>query len=54
MAHLVNEFLEGKLKKTIWFQELHNNDAESSITRLGKFGIYIGRAVLVIGLAILA
>ncbi|XVE75810.1 hypothetical protein DITRI_Ditri12bG0122100 [Diplodiscus trichospermus] len=54
MIHPVNEILEAKLKKTIWFQKLHNNDAGSSITRLGKSGIYISRAVLVIGLAVLA
>ncbi|XP_039042244.1 amino acid transporter ANT1-like isoform X2 [Hibiscus syriacus] len=35
-------------------QKFHNNDSESSITRLGKFGVCIGRAVLVIGLAVLA
>ncbi|XWS66526.1 hypothetical protein CRYUN_Cryun05aG0207100 [Craigia yunnanensis] len=54
MVHPVNEILEGKLKKNRWFQKLYDNDAESSITRLGKLGIYISRAVLVIGLAVLA
>ncbi|XVF76016.1 hypothetical protein PTKIN_Ptkin13bG0233800 [Pterospermum kingtungense] len=54
MVHPVNEILEGKLKKNTWFQKLHNNDAESSVTRLGKFGIYISRAVLVTVLAVFA
>ncbi|XP_039016055.1 amino acid transporter ANT1-like [Hibiscus syriacus] len=54
MVHPVCEIIEGKLNRRFWFQKLHNNDAESSITRSGKFGIYIGRAVLVIGLAVLA
>ncbi|WRX25215.1 Amino acid transporter [Theobroma cacao] len=54
MVHPVNEILEGKLKKNLWLQKLHDNDAESSLTRLGKFGICISRAVLVIGLAVLA
>lgn len=54
MVHPVNEILEGKLKKNTWFQKLHNNDVESSVTRLGKIGTYISRAVLVTGLAVLA
>ncbi|KAK8708539.1 hypothetical protein V6N13_059577 [Hibiscus sabdariffa] len=54
MVHPVCEIMEGKLKRNYWFQKLHNNDAESSITRLGKLGIYISRAVLVISLAVLA
>ncbi|GMI71130.1 aromatic and neutral transporter 1 [Hibiscus trionum] len=54
MVHPVCEIMEGKLKKKFWFQNFLNNDAESLITRLGNFGMYIGRAVLVIGLAVLA
>ncbi|MBA0767769.1 hypothetical protein Gotri_016625 [Gossypium trilobum] len=50
----VSEIVEGKLKKNIWFEKLRNNDAEDSITRLEKLGIYMGRAVLVIVLAVLA
>ncbi|KAE8704617.1 Amino acid transporter ANT1 [Hibiscus syriacus] len=51
MVHPVNEILEGKLKKNKWFQKLNNNDAESSITGVGKLGMYITRAALVISLA---
>lgn len=54
MVHPVNEILEGKLKKIMWFQKLNNNDAENSITGLGKLGTYTSRAVLIIGLAVLA
>ncbi|KAG4130198.1 hypothetical protein ERO13_D09G127900v2 [Gossypium hirsutum] len=54
MVHPVSEIVEGKLKKNIWFEKLRNNDAEDSITRLEKLGIYMGRAVLVIVLAVLA
>ncbi|MBA0581332.1 hypothetical protein Gorai_023513 [Gossypium raimondii] len=35
-------------------QKLNNNDAENSITGLGKLGTYTSRAVLIIGLAVLA
>ncbi|KAK8554098.1 hypothetical protein V6N13_073014 [Hibiscus sabdariffa] len=54
MVHPICEIMEGKLEKTISFQNFRNNDDESLMTRIGKFGIYIGRAVLVIGLAMLA
>ncbi|KAK8490969.1 hypothetical protein V6N11_041878 [Hibiscus sabdariffa] len=54
MFHPVNEILEEKLKKNLWFQKLNNNDAESSITGLGKLGICISRVALIISLVALA
>lgn len=50
----MNEIVEGKLKRSTWFQKLHYNNDDGSITALGKLGIYISRAVLIMGLAILA
>lgn len=53
MVHPINEIIEGKLEKSKWIQKADNNDC-SSMTRIGKFGIYLSRAISVIGLAVLA
>lgn len=49
----VNEIVEGKLERVKWFKKPSHNDSNDS-TRLSKIGIYISRAILVIGLAVLA
>ncbi|KAL5739811.1 hypothetical protein ACOSQ2_028991 [Xanthoceras sorbifolium] len=55
MVHPIHEIVEGKLKKTPWFQKLPSNAYDhSSATRLGMIVIYISRAVLLVVLAILA
>ncbi|KAH9737797.1 Amino acid transporter ANT1 [Citrus sinensis] len=55
MVHPVHEIIEGSLKKSSFFQthpciSYDNN----STTRLGKFMIYISRAILVVALAAIA
>ncbi|XP_024027011.1 amino acid transporter ANT1 isoform X2 [Morus notabilis] len=53
MVHPINEIIEGRLKKSNWFQDAENTNGYST-TSIGKFGIYLSRSMLVIGLAILA
>ncbi|PON82398.1 Amino acid transporter, transmembrane domain containing protein [Trema orientale] len=53
MVHPINEIIEGRLKKSEWFHEANDNDCYPT-TRIGKFGIYVSRTLLVIGLAMLA
>ncbi|CAB4286961.1 unnamed protein product [Prunus armeniaca] len=54
MLHPINEIIEGKLAKVKWFQKAHDNNDEYSTTRIGKFAIYMTRAMVVIQLAVLA
>ncbi|GLT96293.1 hypothetical protein SLE2022_139280 [Rubroshorea leprosula] len=54
MLRPMNEIVEGKLKRCAWFRKPYHNNDDGSITALGKLGIYISRAVLIMGLAILA
>lgn len=54
MVHPINEIIEGKLKRLKWFNKPCNRDNNDSTTTLGKIGIYVSRAIVVIGLAILA
>ncbi|XP_062112314.1 amino acid transporter ANT1-like [Humulus lupulus] len=54
MVHPINEIIEGRLKNNKWFQKADNNNDSYSTTRIGKFGKYVSRAILVIGLAMLA
>ena len=53
MLHPVHEIIEVKLKENRWFQKNCYNDADC-LTRAGKLGMYIMRAVMVILLAALA
>lgn len=53
MVHPINEIIEGRLKKSNWFQDAENTNGYST-TSIGKFGIYLSRSILVIGLGILA
>ncbi|PON82400.1 Amino acid transporter, transmembrane domain containing protein [Trema orientale] len=53
MVHPINEIIEGRLKKSRWFQKADDNNCYST-TRIGKFGAYVTRSILVIGLALLA
>ncbi|KAK4281763.1 hypothetical protein QN277_013218 [Acacia crassicarpa] len=53
MVHPINEIVEVKLKRIKYFYR-QNRDSNDSLTRLGKIGIYISRAVVVAVLAILA
>ncbi|XP_062102095.1 amino acid transporter ANT1-like [Humulus lupulus] len=53
MVHPINEIIEGRLKKNKWFEKVDDNDCHST-TRIGMFGIYVSRGILVIGLAVLA
>lgn len=50
----INEIIEGKLRRSTWFEKLHFNNNESSVSILGKLGIYISRAFVISVLAILA
>lgn len=54
MVHPVHEIVEQKLKKVSSFQKLPRNGSENSMTKSGKFCIYMSRAILVLGLATLA
>lgn len=54
MVHPINEIIEGKLKRNKWFQKPHHNSDDCSTTKIGTFGIYISRAILVMVLAVLA
>ena len=54
MVHPVNEIMEGRLKKSKWFHNADQNGGYSTRTPTRKFGIYVSRAILVIGLATLA
>lgn len=53
MVHPINEIIEGRFKKSNWFQNAEL-DGSNRPTRMGQFGIYLSRSILVIGLAILA
>ena len=53
MVHPINEILEANLEKGKWIQKLlHRSDY--STTRIGKFAMYMSRAILVVSLAVLA
>ncbi|KAL5545636.1 hypothetical protein UlMin_005323 [Ulmus minor] len=54
MVHPMNEIIEGTLMKNNWFKIDNNNGYSYSTTRLGKLGIYLSRAILVLGMAVLA
>lgn len=55
MMHPINEIVEGKLKKVDWFQRLPRNACEDNSKRnLEKCAIYASRAVIIVGLALLA
>lgn len=54
MLHPVNEIVEGELKRIKCFYRPFHGDNNDSLTRLGKIGIYISRAVVVVVLATLA
>lgn len=54
MVHPINEIIEGRLKKSRWFRKANHNGGDCSTTRIGKCGIYVSRAVVVMGLAVLA
>jgi proton-coupled amino acid transporter len=53
MVHPINEIVERILQKGKWFQKSHHNNVYS-MTRIGKFAMYMSRAILVVGLAALA
>lgn len=53
MVHPINEIIEGRFKKSNWFQNAEL-DGSYRPTRMGQFGIYLSRSILVIGLAISA
>lgn len=53
MLHPINEIVEGKLKQSHWFEKIEDNDNIFSGKR-GKVATYISRAIIVLGLAILA
>lgn len=55
MVHPIHEIVEGNLKENWWFRKLSQIDDDNNSTTIsGKFGIYISRAVVVVGLAVLA
>ncbi|XP_009379682.2 amino acid transporter ANT1 [Pyrus x bretschneideri] len=55
MLHPINEIIEGKLVKGKWFQKAHDdNDDYSTTPPLGRFAVYVSRAIVVIVLAVLA
>lgn len=54
MIHPINEIVEGKLRSLKCFNNPCHSDNNGSTTTLGKIGIYTSRAMVVIGLAILA
>ena len=53
MVHPINEIVERNLGKGKWFRKLHQN-SEYSTTRIGKYAMYLTRAILVVVLAVLA
>lgn len=53
MLHPINEIVEGKLKQSNWFEKIEDNDNIFSGKRV-KVATYISRAIIVLGLAILA
>lgn len=53
MVHPINEIVERNLGKGKWFRKLHHN-SEYSTTRIGKYAMYMTRAILVVVLAVLA
>ncbi|EEF38324.1 amino acid transporter ANT1 [Ricinus communis] len=53
MVHPIHEIVEGKLENSGWYQKLHCNDGGIA-TRVGKFGRYVSRAILIVMLAVLA
>lgn len=54
MVHPINEIIEGRLKKSRWFRKANHYGGDCSTTRIGKCGVYVSRAVVVMGLAVLA
>ena len=53
-VHPMNEIIEKRLKRSKWFEKANDNNCYSTTRLIGKFGIYVSRAILVIGLAVLA
>ncbi|RVW82563.1 Amino acid transporter ANT1 [Vitis vinifera] len=53
MLHPLHEIIEVKLKESRWFQK-YCYDGGDYLTRAGKLGMYVMRAVVVMGLALVA